>query len=84
MPLVPPITMKLVVTGTPGVISRRISRSARRWSLSASDEKRLKSSCCVGLGWEAASRGGRICSQSVYRCDQKAVPQALLSASSVV
>ena len=65
MPLVPGITMKLVVTGTEGVSSRRIPRSASRWSLSASEEKRLKSSCWVGFGWEAASRGGRTCSQSL-------------------
>ncbi len=84
MPLVLPITMKLVVTGTSGVISRNRSRSARRWSLSASEEKRLKSSCWVGLGKDAASRGGRICSQSLYRWDQKAVPQAWLSVSTVV
>ncbi|CAM5676790.1 hypothetical protein SALBM135S_10148 [Streptomyces alboniger] len=83
MPFVPPITMKLVVTGVRGVISRRTSRSARRYCFSASDENRLKSSCCVGLGCEAASLGGRIWSQSLYRWDQKAVPQAWLSPSRV-
>src|SRR3954451_11739478 len=81
MPLVSPITMKLVVTGTSGVIVRNRSRSARRWALRASELKRLKSSCWVGFGCDAASRGGSTWSQEEYCWDQNAVPHASLSAS---
>ncbi len=50
-----------------------------------SEENRLKSSCWVGFGWEAARRGGSTWSHAVYRWDQKAVPpQAWLSAPRVV
>ena len=57
--------MKLVVMGTSGVMPRSRSRSATRYDLSASDEKRLKSSCWVGLAYEAAIRGGKISAQSL-------------------
>jgi len=57
--------MKFVVTGTWGVWVRSTSRSARRYSRRASLENRLKSSCWVGFGKVAASRGGRIWDQSL-------------------
>ena len=78
MAWVSPMTMKLVVMGTPGLSSRRTSFSARRWSRRASEEKRRKSSSWLGLFSLAARRGGRTWSQSEYRCAQKAVPQASL------
>ena len=56
--------MKFVVTGT--VENRaRTSRSARWWSSEASEEKRAKSSCWVGLGTAGVIRGGSISSNVV-------------------
>ncbi|OSY53508.1 hypothetical protein BG846_00821 [Streptomyces fradiae ATCC 10745 = DSM 40063] len=45
--------------------------------------KRRKSSRCAGLRRYWARRGGITSSQVSYRCDQKAVPHASLSASRV-
>jgi hypothetical protein len=53
------ITMKLVVTGTPGESWCSRSRSAVKHSSSASELKRRKSSCWVGLAKVGAVRGGR-------------------------
>jgi len=55
--------MKLVVTGTSGVTSARIARSIANSASSASEEKRWKSSCWVGLEKVGAVRGGLISSQ---------------------
>ena len=75
------MTMKLVVTGTPGDTSCSTSRSTTKLSSSWSEEKRRKSSCWVGLGKAGAERGGRTSSKSPYRWDQNAVPHASLSRS---
>ncbi|OLE24078.1 MAG: hypothetical protein AUG44_20405 [Actinobacteria bacterium 13_1_20CM_3_71_11] len=73
--------MRLVVAGTSGVIRRSTSCSARHSASSASEENRRKSSACVGLPIAVVARGGMTWAQSVYRWDQKAVPQAALSPS---
>ena len=44
------MTMKFVVTGTPGESSCSRSRSATKWASSSSELNRRKSSCWVGLG----------------------------------
>jgi hypothetical protein len=71
--------MKFVVAGTPGVMRRSASRSAAHSASSASLQNRRKSSSCPGLLVVVVARGGRICAQAVYRCDQNAVPHVSLS-----
>ena len=58
-----------------------MSRSALNSSSMASDEKRRKSSCCVGLGKYGVRRGGMTSDQSENRWDQKAVDHASFSSS---
>ena len=70
------MTMKFVVTGTPGDTSCRTSRSATKLARSSSEEKRRKSSCWVGLRTAGAVRGGSTSAKSAYRWLQKAVPHA--------
>ena len=53
------MTMKLVVTGMPGLSRCSRSRSAWKHSSSASELNRAKSSCWVGLAKVGAVRGGR-------------------------
>ena len=73
--------MKFVVTGIPGDSSWSTSRSATKLARCASEEKRRKSSCWVGLAMAVTARGGRTSSKAAYRWDQNAVPHARLRAS---
>ena len=75
--------MKFVVAGMSGVIWRSASRSAAHSANSASLENRRKSSSCAGLFSAVVARGGSTSAQSVYRCDQNAVPHAALSPSTL-
>jgi hypothetical protein len=74
--------MKFVVMGLSGAEWPRItSRSALNRSSMASEEKRLKSSCCVGFGKYGVRRGGITSAQSENRCDQNAVAHESFSTS---
>src|SRR5665647_3798017 len=75
------LAMKLVVIGMPGDSARIASRSATKHSSSASEVYRAKSSRCAGLTTEGASSGALICSHSLYRWPQNAVPHAALRTS---
>ena len=57
--------MKLVVTAMSGVTSRSTSTSSWKSSSSASEEKRSKSSSCVGFTGPVARRGASMCSHAV-------------------
>jgi len=75
--------IKLVVTGTSGVIRRSTCSSARYNARNASELNLSKSSRCVGFVLVGMAAGGVTSSNVPYACDPNALPHAWLSASMV-